>query len=137
MFVLESSSPLAAEDKEAYSIRKSARCEECWSVVSQTVSVKIVRRGFRSRHGQWTDSLGFHRNHVVLILQAAFDQQKLLVHDGDGISLKKLRRDDGVGNPGFVFQAQKHEALRRSGPLPRNHRGGYTNKHAVAQRCEI
>src|SRR5580698_1244112 len=50
--------------------------------------VKIVRRGFRPRDGQRLDALHLHGNHVVLMLQLPFDQQKLLMHDRNVVLFK-------------------------------------------------
>jgi len=36
----------------------------------------IVRNRFRFRYEQRLHSLGFHRNHIILILQNSFDSQK-------------------------------------------------------------
>lgn len=53
------------------------------------------------------DAFCFNRDHVVLILKFTLHQQELFVHQAESISLKQVRRDDGVGDARFVFQAQE------------------------------
>src|ERR1700722_3472999 len=83
------------------------------------------------------ESLYFHRNDVLLILQNTFEQQKLLMNDHDVMLAKDLRRQDRVGNPSFVLKAEKHEALRSSGTLPRDYGAGNTHPGSVTQAAQF
>ena len=80
-------------------------------------SVEIMRTGFRARYGKRPYALRFYRDHVVLVLQNSFHHQKALRNEQDAMSVQKIGRDDRVGYPGFVFQAEKQEPLGGSGTL--------------------
>ncbi len=58
-----------------------------------------------------SDSLCLHVNHSVLILQRTFDPEKPAARDDDAIALKDIRRNDDVGDAGFIFEGKKDEAL--------------------------
>ena len=105
--------------------------------VSASVLVKIVRGSLRLRQEQRANAFGLHRNHVVLILQPPLDQQKLLIDDYDVILPKNLGRDDGVGDTGFIFQAEKYETFRGARTLTGDHRAGNADFYSVAQRVQI
>src|SRR2546423_7251083 len=94
--------------------------------------MKIVRSGFGLGDRQGTNALRFDGDDILLILQTAFNEQKLLMDDGDVILLKQLRGDDGIGDSRLVFEAQAHVALSGSRTLTRNHRAGHANMGAVA-----
>ena len=82
-------------------------------------------------------SLHFHRNDVLLILQHAFKQQKLLVHDHDVMLSKDLRRQDRIGNPRFIFEAEKHEAFGSSGTLTRDYGAGNSHLSSITQTAQF
>ena len=71
------------------------------------------------------------------MLQPAFEQKKRLTHDRHSIFRKDVRRNDGVRDPGFIFDAQEHEAFRRARPLPRNHRSRDAQMDAVGKAFEL
>src|SRR5487761_64678 len=100
-------------------------------------SMKIVRSGFGAGDGQWLYAFHFDGNDVVLILQAPFNQQKLVMDDNCMILLEKLRRDDCIGDACFVFEAEKHKTLRGSGPLARNDGSGEADVRAVRKMFEL
>src|SRR3989440_12991376 len=93
--------------------------------------MKIVRSGFRLRYRERKNAFRFHGDVVVLILQAPFNQQKLLMHHNEMILMKKLWSNDGIGDPGFIFKAEEHEAFCRTGTLPRNHCASHANTGSV------
>ena len=59
-------------------------------------SVKIVRNGFRFREKKRMKLMHFHGNHVLLILQNALNQQKLLMYDDNVMFPKNLWRQNRV-----------------------------------------
>ena len=99
--------------------------------------MKIVRGGFGAGDAQGADALGLDGDYAFLILQFALDQQKLLVHDEDVICVEKLRRDDGVGDAGFIFDAEKDESFGGAGALARDHSAGDANLGAIGKIAEF
>jgi hypothetical protein len=74
--------------------------------------MKIVRGRFRTGDRQRLNTFGFYGNYSFLILQLAFNQQKLLLHEGRIIFLEQLWGDDRIGDARFIFQAEKQEPIR-------------------------
>src|SRR5215469_3291190 len=68
-------------------------------------SVKVVRTGFGTGNMERLDPRGFHGNHTILILQSAVNDEKSLRGQQQSVLLKQIRRDNRVGNSGFIFQA--------------------------------
>ena len=99
--------------------------------------MEIVRGGGGLGEGEGAKALGFYRDHVVLILQHAVDEEELLVHDEDAVPHKKLRGDDGVGDAGFVLKAEEYEAFRGAGALAGNHAASDADGSAVRQSAEL
>ena len=65
-----------------------------------------------------------HRNHALLILQHAFQQQKLFRLNHNAVLLQHIGRDDRIADSGFIFQAEEDEAFGCARPLPRDHASG-------------
>jgi len=82
--------------------------------------MKIVRGGFGFRNKQGQHALGANGDDVVLILKNSFDGQKALAGQQQAILMKQVRRDDGIGHPGFIFQADEDESLGGSRALAGN-----------------
>ena len=99
-------------------------------------SVEIVRSGFGACDAQRLNAFRFHGDDIVLILQASFDQQKLMMNDHGMILLEKLRRDDGIGDSGFVFQAEEDKTLGGAGALARDHGSGDAHMRAIWKMLE-
>ena len=59
----------------------------------------------------------FTRDHVLLILQLAFDQQKLFIDHHLLELLINSGRNDGVGDARLIFDAEKDETLGGAGTL--------------------
>ena len=74
------------------------------------------------------DDAGFYGDDAVLILQNAVDDEKRVVHDDGVVFFEKLRRDDDVGDAGFVFEAEENKAFGRSRTLANDDRAGYANE---------
>src|SRR5487761_463008 len=100
-------------------------------------SMKIVGSGFCAGYGQRLYAFHFDGNDVVLILQAPFNQQKLVMHNDGMILFEKLRRDDCIGDACLIFEAEKHKALCGSGPLARNDGSGEADVRAVRKMFEL
>src|ERR1041384_4752892 len=74
---------------------------------------------------------GFYRNHIVLVLQRSFNQEKRVAHQLMPVRFEELRRDDDVADTCLVLETQKHESLRGARSLTNNHPSGYFDKSAV------
>lgn len=110
----------AAEFIPVLSLGTSDDCESCgvnekkemlWLVITfsawnWTGALAEARGHFRRQH-----TLGSHRNHIVLILQDAFNRQKAFAGQQQTIAVKKSGRDDGIGHTGFIFQTDKDKSL--------------------------
>ena len=71
------------------------------------------------------------------MLQPALDQKKRVAHNRNAIFRKYIGRNDGVRNPGLIFNAQKDEALRRAGPLPRDDSSRNAQTNPVRKMLEL
>src|SRR5579862_90368 len=98
--------------------------------------VKIMRGHFGAGQLKRLDVRGFHRNDAILTLQEAFDLQECVMNDDGMVPFKKLRRDNDVGDSGFVFEAQKHKTFGRAGALANNDRAYYIHGFAVGQMLQ-
>ena len=83
--------------------------------------MKIMGPDFNIRDIQRGNALGPDMDHPILLLQWPFDGHKSAARHHHPILLERIRREDNVGYACLVLKRQKHEALGRSGPLPRNH----------------
>lgn len=79
--------------------------------------MEIMGGGGGAGEGERLDAMGFYGDDVVLILQRAVHEKKLLVDDHYAVPGEKLRGDDGVGDAGFVFDAEEHETFGGAGAL--------------------
>ena len=59
------------------------------------------------------DTLGFHRNDVVLILQDSFDHQESATGEQYPVPFINIRRHNRVGDAGFIFQAKEEKSFGR------------------------
>ena len=87
--------------------------------------------------GDFLHACSFHMNDVVDVLQRTFEEKELALNDRGAIALEDIRRDDDVGNTGFIFKAEEDEAFRGAGTLPRNDAAGNANPAAVGDACQI
>src|SRR5215813_606242 len=93
-------------------------------------------------HGSFADrqdlhARGFYRNHVVDILESAFDQQEFSSDYSETVLPKQVRRDDCIGDAGFVFESEENESFRRARTLASNNSAGYADVGSIANGCEI
>src|SRR5689334_15673161 len=87
-------------------------------------SVKIVRDGLRLGNVQRRDAPSFDGNYPVLVLQSSFNEQELLGRKHETVLLKQIGIDDGIGDPGFIFQTEKNKTFGCSRTLARNDSSG-------------
>lgn len=99
--------------------------------------MKVVGSSFCAGDGQWLDANGFDGDDIVLILQLALDEQELLVDDDHMVSREELRRDDGIGDAGFVLEAQKNKTLRGARALTGDHRSGNADMSPVRELGQL
>src|SRR5580765_458743 len=99
--------------------------------------MKIVRRCGSLREMERLDDAGFYGDDAVLILQDAVDDEKRVVDDDGVIFFEKLRRDDDVGDAGFVFQAEEDEAFCGARTLANDDGASDANERAVAKFGEM
>lgn len=70
-----------------------------------------MRAGLCIRDEQGRNPFGFYRNHIVLILQDAFDHKEAFGDEEDAIFLQQIWMHDGVGDARFILEAEEQEAL--------------------------
>ncbi len=59
----------------------------------------------------------FHVDDAVLILKRSFNEQKAAPRYQDAVALEDVRRENHVGDTGFVLQRKKDKPLGSAGPL--------------------
>jgi len=80
---------------------------------------------------------GLYGDHVLLVLQLAFDHQKLFIYHHLFELLVNRRRNDGVGNACLIFNAEKNEALGGAGALTGDDASGDARSSAMRKRGEF
>src|SRR5436305_1477207 len=83
--------------------------------------MEVMGTGFGLRHGERENALSFYGDHVVLILQDAFDHQETSGTQENTITLQQIRVDDGVRDAGFIFEAEEYKTSGRHGTLACDH----------------
>ena len=58
--------------------------------------MKIVRYNCRIANVKRFDPIGFHRNHIIDILQPAFEEEESPANNGEAILLEDIGRYDRV-----------------------------------------
>src|SRR5438128_1689468 len=94
--------------------------------VFSTVSVEIMGRSFGARHRDRSKALRLDRDHVIEMLQRAFDHEERFAHQEQTILLEQVGRDDGIGDTSLVFQTEEDEARCCTRSLPADHIAGDT-----------
>src|SRR4051812_24758838 len=64
--------------------------------------------------------LGLHRQHAVLMLQHALDEQERLADDGHPLAIEEIGPDDHVGDAGLVLEREEDKPFRGTGALARD-----------------
>ena len=83
------------------------------------------------------DVAGLDDVNAVGGLEAAFDEEKTFLGDGEAKFFEELRRDDGIGDAGFVFEADENEAFGGAGALATDDVAGDADDLAVLAIREI
>ena len=79
------------------------------------------------------DLLRFHMNHIVDVLQPAFDQKKSFLRNQQALRFKHRRCDDRVADAGFIFKADENKTLGSARTLAADHIA--RNANGAAMRC--
>ena len=97
--------------------------------------MKIVGAEFGFADGQRANVSRLYGDYVLLVLQLALDQQKLFVDHRVLELLINSGRNDGVGDAGFIFKAEKDESLGGARALAGDHTSGvhHDRDRAVAR----
>jgi len=82
---------------------------------------------------EWLNPTGFHGNNSVLVLQCAPDDEERLVHYRGVFLFEKRRRDDDVGDAGFILKTEKHKPFGSAGALASDDGTGHGHECAVRQ----
>src|SRR5690348_15109450 len=106
------------------------RCSDYCFGVSLSALVKIVRGHGGCADLQWQYTVSFDGNYVIQILQCSFDEQKLLANERQAIVFEQVGSDDGVGDAGFILQAEEDESVSGAGTLACDDAAG--NAHAAS-----
>src|SRR5580700_7548279 len=64
-----------------------------------------------------SNSICFHVNDSILILQRTFDPEKPAARNDNAITLKGIRSNDDIGDAGLIFEGKKDEPFRSAWPL--------------------
>jgi len=99
--------------------------------------VEIVRGCLSSSDGEWKNALGFDGDDIVLILEYALDHQEALGDEENPIFLNKIGMHDGIGDAGFVFNAEEYESLGGAGALARDDATADSQALSAAKRFEF
>src|SRR5688572_529394 len=74
---------------------------------------------------------------VIDVLQRALEKKKLALNDGGAVAVQNIRRDDDVGNSGFIFKAEENETFRSPRTLSRDDATGDAYPATIGNLCEI
>src|SRR5260370_5273257 len=99
--------------------------------------MEIMRAQIQAATGKRQQARCFDVDYAILILQKAFDKQKLALCHDEAIPLIEIRSNDDVGDPHFVFHRKKDEALGRAWPLPRDDAAGCPHKLSIAALSQV
>src|SRR5687767_3877035 len=81
--------------------------------------------------------VSFDGDDVVEMLEAAGDEQERFLGNDEAEFLEELRVDDGIRNPGFIFEADEHKAFGRTGTLAADDVAGDSHDLVVPRLREI
>src|SRR3979490_319192 len=94
-------------------------------------------RGFRPGYEQRKDAFRLYGNHIVLILQDAFDGQETFAGQQKTVLVKKIGGNDRIGYPGFILQADKDESFGSAGTLASDDAASDAQALAAWNRAEV
>lgn len=96
-----------------------------------------MRPHFERTVGQSGQADCFDVDHVVLILEWAFNKQKLAARDHQSILVIEVGRDDDVRNARLVLHRNEDKLFRGAGPLASDDAAGHADKLSVSALPEI
>src|SRR3954447_7018627 len=100
--------------------------------------MKIVQgRAEQFRVREWRELPCFDQHYPFRILHFALDQEECFFRDEQTHFLEKVWMNNGIGNAGFVFKANKNESSRGAGTLTANHVAGNLDGRTMARLHEI
>ena len=99
--------------------------------------MKVVRANLGATDSERTNRMGLYGNHVLLVLQLAFDQQKLFIHHHLLELLINGGRNDGVGNSRLIFNTEKDEAFGRAGALAGDDTSGNARRPSMRKSGKL
>ena len=67
---------------------------------------------------KWSNSLCFDMNDSILMLERTFHAHKATARNHNTVLFKVIRRDDDIGDTGFIFERQEDKTLRGPWALP-------------------
>src|SRR5947207_13429491 len=82
--------------------------------------MEIVRGGGRVADLEGEKTIGLNGNSVVQVLQFSFNQKELLADEQQPIFFEQVGGNDGIGNDGFIFQAEKNNTMSGACALASN-----------------
>src|ERR1700735_5561328 len=94
--------------------------------------MKIVRMDLNGTVLKRSELHRLHVNHLILILQRSFHQQKPRAGDDDLIRFVHIGRDDDVGNARLVFHGEKNKSFGGAWTLAGDDASGGTHPLAIA-----
>ena len=94
--------------------------------------MEIVRLHLGLRDRKWKYSFSFYRDHVVLILQNAFDHEERFGGEQDAVLVQKFRMHDRIGNSGFILETQEKKTFGCAGALANDNGTDYFDRFAIA-----
>src|SRR5438270_102754 len=100
-------------------------------------SVEVVGGSFRLRDIQGENAIGFYGDHIVLILQDALDHYEFFANQQQTVFLEHAGGNDGVGNAGFILQAEEDETFGGARTLANDDTAGYTQALPVRNSAEF
>src|SRR5579884_2385478 len=86
---------------------------------------------------EWPNLAGFDQNNAVGILHLTFDEQESFFGDHEAETLEHVGIDNGVGNAGLVFQADKNKSFGGAGTLTADHVAGNLDNRPMRRTRQI
>src|SRR5438046_2063209 len=100
--------------------RASERIEKLEHLMPSVEIMRSLRRQIGFAEG--FDYFGLHVLDTGDVLQRAGDSQRRFLGDYKSDTFENGRHHDGVGDAGFVFEADEHKTFRRARALAADHR---------------
>ena len=100
--------------------------------------MEVVRFGAEvSFEGEAGNVVGVDGGDVVDVLEATVDFEERFLDDDETVPLKCGRGDEGVGDAGFIFEAEEEVAVSAAGALATDDESGDDDGLAVAALSKI